>query len=175
MKIYIWLLLSTGLFSCEYFSKNHQDEPGLNDKKKNWQKVEELKNTDREFSAYCRDSGLQKAFLEYLDEDGVLLRPSHLPMEGANAFEFLSQFELKDVEMNWSPVNGDIAASGDLGYTYGLYQVINNKKADTVLGTYVFIWKKQKDGNWKLVLDSGNSGLDAQPGHTAGTPLKTIQ
>ena len=26
-------------------------------------------------------------------------------------------------------------------------------------GTYVTIWKKDADGNWKFVLDTGNQGL----------------
>jgi ketosteroid isomerase-like protein len=31
---------------------------------------------------------------------------------------------------------------------------------DTIIyGTYISIWKKQSDGNWKFVLDSGNEGV----------------
>jgi ketosteroid isomerase-like protein len=31
---------------------------------------------------------------------------------------------------------------------------------DTVLrGTYVSVWKKQKDGKWKFMLDTGNEGI----------------
>jgi ketosteroid isomerase-like protein len=46
--------------------------------------------------------------------------------------------------------------SGDLGYTYELFTV--TAKDTTMQGTYVSIWKKQKDGNWKFVLDTGNPG-----------------
>ena len=50
--------------------------------------------------------------------------------------------------------------AGDLGFTYGIY---NLEIKDTVLkGTYVSIWKKQKDGKWKFVLDSGNEGVTGQ-------------
>jgi hypothetical protein len=43
-----------------------------------------------------------------------------------------------------------------LGYTYGNYQL----KMDTLIekGTYVSIWKKDENGHWKYVLDSGNQG-----------------
>jgi ketosteroid isomerase-like protein len=27
-------------------------------------------------------------------------------------------------------------------------------------GTYVSIWKKQPDGKWKFILDSGNEGIE---------------
>ena len=29
-------------------------------------------------------------------------------------------------------------------------------------GTYVTIWKKQANGRWKFVLDSGNEGVGAE-------------
>jgi ketosteroid isomerase-like protein len=31
--------------------------------------------------------------------------------------------------------------------------------ASTSKGTYVTIWRKQKDGKWKFVLDTGNQGV----------------
>jgi ketosteroid isomerase-like protein len=62
------------------------------------------------------------------------------------------------VQMTWEPQGGDIAASGELGYTYGIYELRDG--GDNVQrGTYVTIWKKQEDGKWKFVLDSGNQGL----------------
>ncbi len=61
--------------------------------------------------------------------------------------------------MTWKPKGANVAASGDLGYTYGVYE-IHTSAQDTVLyGTYVSIWKKQQNGKWKFVLDSGNEGI----------------
>lgn len=147
------------IFSCNYFGKKEVDSLEQTGIKKNWKEIETLKNVDREFSVYCRDSGMKKAFLEFLDDNGVLLRPHHYPMEGADALDFLSQFDDRDIEINWEPKDGDISSSGDLGYTYGIYSVINKKEKDTTQGTYVMVWKKQKSGNWKLVMDSGNNGV----------------
>jgi ketosteroid isomerase-like protein len=52
-----------------------------------------------------------------------------------------------------------MASCGDLGYTFGLY-TFRSKKADgkmtTTYGKYTTIWKKQKDGTWKVLLDMGN-------------------
>ena len=62
--------------------------------------------------------------------------------------------------LTWVPVKADMASSGDLGYTYGHY-VLKSKDKDgklvTSYGKYTSIWKKQKDGAWKVVVDMGNS------------------
>jgi ketosteroid isomerase-like protein len=64
------------------------------------------------------------------------------------------------VQLTWEPEGGDISTSGELGYTYGIYEL---KGSNDVVerGTYVTIWKKQEDGKWKFVLDSGNQGIGA--------------
>ena len=60
------------------------------------------------------------------------------------------------------PLFADISGSLELGYTYGIYELtIKSKEANPQVhkGTYLTIWKKDKYGNWKFVLDTGNSGL----------------
>jgi len=57
--------------------------------------------------------------------------------------------------LTWTPVGGDISASGDLGYTYGTFEFRAKDKVD--YGKYTSIWKLQKDGSWKVVLDMGNA------------------
>ncbi|MGA8309112.1 MAG: nuclear transport factor 2 family protein, partial [Terriglobales bacterium] len=57
-------------------------------------------------------------------------------------------------------VKAEMAASGDLGYTFGNY-VLKSKDKDghavAHYGKYATVWKKQKDGSWKVVMDMGNS------------------
>ena len=114
-------------------------------------------NADEAFSEMSRQSGMKKAFIEYIDNEGILLRPNHPPIAGADAIDFLSQLNDSTYTLTWKPDGGEIAESGDLGFTYGIYKL---EIEDTVLqGTYVSIWKKQKDGKWKFVLDSGNEGI----------------
>ncbi len=60
-------------------------------------------------------------------------------------------------EFTWEPLYADVAKSGELGYTYGTYQIITVENSEK--GTYVSIWKKDSNGKWKFVLDSGNEGL----------------
>ena len=117
----------------------------------------EIIKTDKEFSKLSSSAGMKKAFIEYIDDDGILLRPGHPPIVGANAIEFLTEQNDSSYTLTWAPSSAQVAASGDLGYSYGIY---NLELQDTTLqGTYVSIWKKQEDGKWKFVLDTGNQGI----------------
>ena len=119
--------------------------------------AEQILQADIAFSNLSKKAGMKRAFIEYIDNEGVLLRPNHPPIIGANAIDFLSEVNDSSYSLTWEPSGGEIAIAGDLGYTFGLYKLALK---DTVLrGTYVSIWKKQNDGKWKFVLDSGNPGI----------------
>ena len=116
----------------------------------------EIIKTDKEFSQASRTQGMRKAFIEYMDDNGILLRPDHPPIIGANAIEYLTEQNDSSYILTWEPSSAKVAASGDLGYSYGIY---NLQLHDTTLqGTYVSIWKKT-EGKWKFVLDTGNPGI----------------
>jgi ketosteroid isomerase-like protein len=61
-------------------------------------------------------------------------------------------------QLTWKPVKIDIAASGDLAYSLGNWQLKGKdpKGNDvTQTGKYITVWKKQRDGSWKVVADTG--------------------
>lgn len=117
----------------------------------------ELLAVDREFSAASLKDGMRAAFLTYADTSAVILRPKHPPIRGrANIAQFFPETPL-NYHLTWEPQEASIAASGDLGYTYGIYTVTQENRQTH--GTYVTIWKKNKKGDWKFVLDTGNQGL----------------
>ena len=121
--------------------------------------VQDIINADKAFSDMSRQLGMKKAFIQYISKEGALLRPDHMPIVGADAIDFLSQINDTAYTISWVPTRGDIASSGDLGYTFGIYTLAT---ADTTLkGTYVRIWKKQPDGDWKFFLDASNEGVDS--------------
>jgi len=119
----------------------------------------DLLNTDRAFSKMSEEEGVKNAFIKYIDSDGVLLRPNQYPIVGADAMDFISQNDDSTVTMTWEPKGGTIAQSGELGYTYGIYTIKLKRKNKTVQGTYVSVWKKQRDGEWRFIMDSGNEGV----------------
>jgi ketosteroid isomerase-like protein len=121
-----------------------------------------LMDADRAFSKMSIERGMKTAFLEYIDSNGVLLRPGYLPIVGADAVDFLSQLPENAYTMQWEPTGGDVAKSGEMGYTYGTFKIDPVAKDTIIYGTYVSIWKKQADSTWKLALDSGNEGVGVQ-------------
>lgn len=58
---------------------------------------------------------------------------------------------------SWQPALVSVSSSGDLGYTYGTYQITGKDSSEKILerGNYYRIWKKQA-GKWKLVADLTN-------------------
>ena len=122
--------------------------------------LNEMQQTDVDFSNRSKEVGMKKAFLEYIEADGVLLQPNSLPVKGADAIDFISSFNDSSVILTWQPVGSDVATSADMGYTYGVYSMQTGDSARR--GTYVTIWKKQADGRWKFVLDAGNEGVGAE-------------
>jgi ketosteroid isomerase-like protein len=122
----------------------------------------QLMDADRNFSKISMEKGLKTAFMEYIDSNGVLLRPGYLPLVGGDAVDFLSQLPENDYTMQWEPTGGDVAKSGEMGYTFGTFKITPVKIDTTIYGTYVSVWKKQADGSWKLALDSGNEGIGAE-------------
>ena len=71
--------------------------------------------------------------------------------------EFLNN---KSNRLTWTPLDAGISSSGDLGWTSGTYEfcsVDKDSKPTISQGKHTSIWKKQADGNWKIVLDMGNA------------------
>jgi ketosteroid isomerase-like protein len=150
-KILISCFALLGWVSCD-MSGQKKSQGTIDDKLS-------MMEADRAFSAMSEHNGMKNAFLEYIDSNGVLLRPNHLPLIGADAIDFLIQQNDSAFTLKWEPKNGVVSRSGDLGYTYGVY-VLQPSTADTLFyGTYVSIWKKGTDGKWKFVLDAGNEGI----------------
>lgn len=118
-----------------------------------------LIQADKAFSAMSAAKGMKSAFVEFIDSNGVLLRPNRLPITGANAIDFLIEQNDTAYRLTWEPHFAAAAASGDLGYTYGVYELHLLSKDTSLYGSYVSIWKKQQDGKWKFVLDTGNEGV----------------
>jgi ketosteroid isomerase-like protein len=52
-------------------------------------------------------------------------------------------------------IDGKVASSGDLAFTYGKYETINDLKgADS--GYYVHVWRRDANSKWRLVADVQN-------------------
>ncbi|NDV62877.1 hypothetical protein G0Q06_10480 [Puniceicoccales bacterium CK1056] len=119
-----------------------------------------LLTVDSAFSARAREVGVPTAFVEFAAEDAVIYRNGMEPIVGRKAIAKLLGPE-EGVSLIWKPLTADMAASGDLGYTLGSFTYKSppvsgeSNNAGHYTGSYVTIWKKQPDGSWKWVFDSG--------------------
>ncbi len=147
----LFFLCVSFLISCDLIHA-----PGT---KKILPNVNEVLQADKEFSDMSKHIGIKKAYMEYMSDEGVLLRPDFLPITGAAAVDYISTLTEEDYELSWEPKGGMIAGSGELGFTYGVY---NLKTKDTVYqGTYTNIWKKKENGPWRYVLNTSNAGISS--------------
>jgi ketosteroid isomerase-like protein len=123
--------------------------------------AEVLLEADR---AFDRDTNARAidGWVDWFAEDGRMFPDGRDVIQGKAAIRELMGPFLSSTgnSLRWEPIAGDIAASGDLGYTFGHSTSLRpNDKGEMTqhYGKYVTIWKKQADGSWKVALDIGNS------------------
>ena len=125
-----------------------------------------LKQLEGEFMKAAADKGSQ-GYMSYYADDAVEVPNGHALIPGkANIAATMGFLDDKNNRLTWAPVGADISASGDLGYTYGTYEFHSKDKDGKPVvdyGNYTSIWKKQKDGSWKVVLDMGNASPGPKP------------
>jgi len=118
-----------------------------------------LLEADRAFAAAVADGG-SEAWASWFDDDGALVREGVGEIRGRAAVREASRF-LDDpgTELRWEPRRGEIAASGELGWTTGDYTIESAGPDGEVRrgqGVYVTIWRRRDDGVWRVVMDLGN-------------------
>jgi ketosteroid isomerase-like protein len=109
-----------------------------------------LLNVDREFSKASADQGAREAFLLYAARDVRLFRNDHSPFVGKMAAA--DALAPMTAEWTWTPSFAGVSVSGDLGYSYGTYELREKTGVVSERGNYARVWKKV-NGEWKLVVD----------------------
>ncbi len=115
--------------------------------------AQDLLAVDRAFNDFAQEHGTGAAFLAFCAPDAVMLRIGRDPAIGAGGIAAAFAGREGEKTLTWTPVRAEIAASGDLGYTFGSWSIPGQDRA--VHGVYVSIWKRQPDGTWRWVLDGG--------------------
>ncbi len=118
-----------------------------------------LLQTDIQFSNASVAKGAAEAFYEFMDDSSVSLSPNSDPLTGKNKIHERMLGGGNDYTLSWMPKKAEVAHSGDLGYTWGTYELSfksENGTPQTRHGKYLNIWRKQGDGSWKLLVDIGN-------------------
>ena len=89
---------------------------------------------------------------------GKLVNVGRAPIRAGMAATFADS----SVHVAWFPVYASVAASGDLGYTWGYYRWMSRDEkgapAPPATGKYLTIWRRDASGSWKVMVDTGNQG-----------------
>ena len=122
---------------------------------------EALMQVDRLFSEVSVKEGTRAAFDMFMGDSATMLTDNRNPITERDAILALFPVE-STATLEWEPLFADVSGSGDLGYTVGrwTYRSLDSTGAErTAQGHYVTIWKKQADGSWKYVFDTGTDGV----------------
>lgn len=129
-----------------------------------------LLKTDMEFSRTSAVKGVTEAFQAYLADDAVLF-PANADLVSGRESIRLHLAANEGAILGWKPLRAEVSRAGDLGYTYGTYERRGSFEDGTprvTYGKYVSVWRKQVDGDWKLVAQIGNAS-PAPPSPSPGT------
>lgn len=119
-----------------------------------------LLNTDRQFATMSVEKGAAEAFRQFLAEDAMAMSPGQHPVYGLEKIHAAMLKGDEDQQLTWEPQRAEVSNSEDMGWTWGEYVFRFTDEAgeeQTHYGKYLNIWRRQEDGQWKVVVDMGNS------------------
>jgi ketosteroid isomerase-like protein len=114
--------------------------------------LEAVMQADRDFAALASAQNPAIAFRDFMAPDGAML--------GGPVYGPAANYELQKNgrgRLEWEPVHGGVAPSGDLGWTIGVATATNPDTRARNYSKYLSIWRRQPNGDWRYVMDSGNA------------------
>ena len=124
------------------------------------QERENLLQQDLRFAEVAYTEGIAEAYRRFMAADAIQLPDGGLAIGGRDEiYAELSEITAgTDFSLTWEPLEVEVAASGDLGFTWGIYyfESLDELGAPYVAeGKYVYLWRKNA-GRWELILDITN-------------------
>jgi ketosteroid isomerase-like protein len=110
----------------------------------------ELEAADLAFAAATVQRGVD-GWVAAFDPRGGMIRNARR-VEYAAIAEFMT-LTLSSGRLDWAPIAS--GKSGELGFTVGKGSFTGARPEDGWRGTYVTIWRRQPDGAWKVLFDTG--------------------
>ncbi|MGH8281085.1 MAG: YybH family protein [Gammaproteobacteria bacterium] len=114
--------------------------------------TEALTRADNAFSTLSAQQGFAAAFRRYALDNAVLLPEQRAPLQNRKVIEQSLQALPAGTQLSWTLQGAD--ASGDLGYTWGIYTLTGHDaggQATAAYGKYLSVWQRQS-GDWKLAI-----------------------
>lgn len=112
--------------------------------------LSEIQAAEMSFAAAAQEMPTRDAFIKFLAPDSILFRPG--PVDGQTHMQGVTP---GSGTLEWGPRHVDMAAAGDLGFTFGPWVSRDAEGTAVGWGEYISMWKRQPDGSLKVVLDTG--------------------
>src|SRR5919112_2058932 len=75
----------------------------------------QLVNAEKAFAAEASSTGIQEAFLKYLDDSAIVFEQGKI----SNGKEVWTKRNMQGASLMWYPEFAEVSGNGDLGYTNG--------------------------------------------------------
>jgi ketosteroid isomerase-like protein len=119
------------------------------------QALDQMIAAERAFAAKALEVGWKQAFLDFFSESAI-------GYDGEEVGYAKEQIRRnpdppKDHQLLWEPRYGDVSRSGELGYLTGPSRNIlpSRNNGQPRHGVYASIWKRERDGTFRVVIDVG--------------------
>jgi ketosteroid isomerase-like protein len=121
-----------------------------------------IRELDAQWSKTASANDLEGTVSYY--SDGASLLPPNAPIAtGKQSIRAVwASLLVPGASVSWQASKVEVARSGDLAYIVGTYQLAMKGPQGTPVndhGKFVEVWKKQADGNWKVLAGIFNSDL----------------
>ena len=105
-------------------------------------------------------------WMAFYAEDALVMPPNEVAVTTPAAIRHSIQeiLTLPALSIEWHPTRIEMSAAGDLAALAGAYTLSYRDQAGATVrdrGKLLEIWRRQKDGDWKCVIDTWNSDLAA--------------
>jgi len=133
-----------------------------------------IRKSDAEWAAAAKTASVD-AWMAFYAADAVVMAPN---VQIATDRKIVRQtvtdlLALPHLWIAWHPIKVEVAASGELAYLIGAYELRYDEARGARIsdrGKLLEIWKKQSDGGWKCVVDTWNSDGPAAAAQAAPPP-----
>ena len=122
--------------------------------------LEAIRAADIEFSNAASKYGTGEAFGRFAAGDAQIFSAPGEFISGPRAISASFGAPVAKNTLVWHPVHGEVSEAGDLGFTVGNAVFTGYKEDGTKIvrySKYLTVWKKQRDGSWRYVVDGGSA------------------
>jgi len=123
--------------------------------------ADQIVKSDAAFAQSVAEKNREK-FLSFLSEPTTFNGGTPGELRGRDAVmkAWADFFAPDGPTLTWEPIKGEVVPPGVVGYTTGR-SMVRRKGADGKVteqrGQYLTVWRKQTDGSWKGVFDTGST------------------